>query len=266
MEKRRHSETPVALSIAGSDSGGGAGVQADLKTFASLDVHGVTAITCVTAQNPKQVRSIHALPPTMVRQQIETVFAELPPAACKTGMLYSAAIIREVSSVLSGRSIPVIVDPVMSATSGSGLLQGEAMDELKKLFRIATLITPNLVEAEILLRRSIRSEKAMRGAAQELFARFGCAVLVKGGHLGRTKTAFDIFFDGKSELVLRAPFIKGVATHGTGCTFSAAITAYLARGSKLPQAIALAKEFISQSIAQRLRVGRHDLLNSFWRR
>jgi hydroxymethylpyrimidine/phosphomethylpyrimidine kinase len=265
MKNSGRSEWPVALTIAGSDSGGSAGIQADLKTFASLDVHGVTAITCVTAQNPKTVHSIHALPPAMVREQIDTVFAELPPAACKTGMLYSAAIIREVSTLLRERSIPLIVDPVMSATSGSRLLRSDALKEFKKLFRIATLITPNLLEAEALLARSIRSEKAMRDAARQLFTQFGCAALVKGGHLGRSRTAVDIFFDGNIEVVLSAPYIQGVRTHGTGCTLSAAIVAYLVRGSKLPDAVRLAKEYMNQSIAQRLRVGPHDLLNSFWR-
>jgi hydroxymethylpyrimidine/phosphomethylpyrimidine kinase len=230
-----------------------------------LDVHGVTALTCVTAQNPKAVRSIHALPPARVREQIEVVIAELPPAACKTGMLYSAAIIREVSNLLRGASIPLIVDPVISATSGSRLLRSDGLKELKELFRIATLITPNLVETETLLKRSIRSEKAMREAARELFAQFGCATLVKGGHLEASKRAVDIFFDGKTEVVLSAPYVRGVTTHGTGCTLSAAITAYLARGSKLLQAVRLAKEYITQSITQRLRVGRYAVLNNFWR-
>ena len=256
--------TPVALTIAGSDSGGEAGIQADLKTFASLGVHGTCAVTAITAQNPKEITSIHVVPPGMVRDQLKSVFAAFSPAACKVGMLYWPANVREVQKFFHKRQLSLIVDPVIAATSGSRLLERGALHELKKLFPIAMLITPNLPEAELILRRSIRSEEQMRDAAKALHEQFGCAALVKGGHLRGSKSAADIFFDGKTELLFTAPYIKGVATHGTGCTYSAAITAYLARGSSLPKAVQQAKEYITQAIAQRLRVGHYDVLNSFW--
>lgn len=257
---------PVALTIAGSDSGGGAGVQADLKTFAALGVHGTSAITCLTAQNPRGVLAVQAATPAMVRRQIEAVFAELPPRAMKTGMMYSAAIIRAFAEWFgTGKRPPLIVDPVMVATSGACLLQPAALRAVgERLLPLATLITPNLDEAELLLGRRLRDEEALRGAARELHARFGGAALVKGGHLRGTREAVDIFFDGQTELLLSAPFVCGVSTHGTGCTYSAAIAAHCARGLDLPEAVTRAKEFITQSIAQSVRAGRHDVLNPFW--
>ena len=257
---------PVALTIAGSDSGGGAGVQADLKTFAALGVHGTSAITCLTAQNPRSVLAVQAATPAMVRQQIEAVFAELPPRALKTGMLYSAAIIRAFAEWFGeAKRPPLIVDPVMVATSGARLLQPAAFRAVtERLLPLATLITPNLDEAELLLGRRLQDEEALRGAARDLFHRFGSAVLVKGGHLRGTREAVDIFFDGKTELLLSAPFVRGVSTHGTGCTYSAAIAALCAQGRTLSDAVTQAKEFITQSIAQSVRAGRHDVLNPFW--
>ncbi len=263
---RQRPEWPVALTIAGSDSGGGAGVQADLKTFAALGVHGVSALTCLTAQNPRGVYGVQAAKPVIVRQQIEAVFDSLPPLAVKTGMLFSAGIIVEVSDWFRrGKRPPLVVDPVMVATSGARLLQPAALRALReKLLPLATLITPNLAEAELLLGRTLRDEEALRGAARELHGRFGCAALVKGGHLRGAREAVDIFFDGRTELMLSAPFVRGVSTHGTGCTYSAAMVAHLARGRPLPEAVTRAKEFITQAIAQSIRAGRHDVLNPFW--
>jgi hydroxymethylpyrimidine/phosphomethylpyrimidine kinase len=257
---------PVALTIAGSDSGGGAGIQADLKTFASLGVHGTSAITCVTAQNPKRVLAVQACRPKIVRQQMEAVFAELAPAAVKTGMLYSSEIIRAVADFFkNSRDLPLIVDPVMISTSGAQLLQPPAIKLLKaRLLPLATLVTPNLDEANLLTGRTLKSAEDLRWAATQIHREFGCAALVKGGHL-RSKEAVDIFFDGKNELLLSAPFVKGVRTHGTGCTYSAAITALLALGRELPEAVAEAKEYISQAIAHSRAIGRHSVLNSFWR-
>jgi hydroxymethylpyrimidine/phosphomethylpyrimidine kinase len=258
---------PCALTIAGSDSGGGAGIQADLKTFASLGVHGASAITCLTAQNPRGVRGIQAANPTIVRQQIEAVFEELPPRAVKTGMLYSAAIIRVVADFFArGDRPPLVVDPVMVSTSGAALLKPQAMRTLREqLLPRAALVTPNLQEAELLVEQPLTSVEDLRAAARELHRRFGCAALVKGGHLRGLGEAVDIFYDGRQELLLRAPFVRGVSTHGTGCTYSAAITGYLARGLSLARALAPAKEYITQAIAQSRRVARHTALNSFWR-
>ena len=256
----------VALTVAGSDSGGGAGIQADLKTFASLGVHGVCALTCVTAQNPKRVLGVEACGVGIVRGQLEAVFEGLPPAAVKTGMLYSARIIGAVAKFFSGRrhSPPLIVDPVMISTSGSQLLKLGATKILcAELLPLATLVTPNLPEAEALLGRRLNSVEDMRAAAKELHKRFGCAALVKGGHLRGVKEAVDIFYDGRRELVLRAPFIRGMRAHGTGCTYSAAIAGYLAKGLSLSKAVQHGKEHITQAIARSQRAGTYDVLNNF---
>ena len=254
----------TSLTIAGSDSGGGAGIQADLKTFAALGVHGTSAVTCITAQSPKVLDHIRPVAAAVVWRQMEAVWSEFKPAAAKTGMLYSAGIVREVEKFFRSHRVPLVVDPVMVATSGRRLLQPAALPELKKLFRLATLITPNLYETGQLLKRRIRSEQEMRIAAKALQAQFGCAVLVKGGHLRGSTAAVDLFFDGSNELFLTSPYIAGVLTHGTGCTYSAAITAYLARGLALPKALESAKEFITQAIVHRTKAGDHEVLNSFW--
>jgi len=257
---------PVALTIAGSDSGGGAGIQADLKTFAALGVHGTSAITCITAQNPDGVRGIRACSVDIMRRQMEAVFDGLPPVAVKTGMLYSAPIIRVVVDFFRRRrGLPLVVDPVMVSTSGAQLLKSAAVKALgADLLPLATLVTPNLDEAEILVGEKLTSVADLRAAARELHQRFGCAALVKGGHLRGLKEAVDIFYDGRQELLLSAPFIRGVSTHGTGCTYSAAIAGHLARGCSLPQAVQRAKEFITQAIAQSQTAARHSVLNCFW--
>lgn len=258
--KRRAQST--ALTIAGSDSGGGAGIQADLKTFAALGVHGTSVITCLTAQNPKAVIGVEPVAPGFVRAQLEAVFAELPPRAIKSGMLFSVEIIEAVTGFLSQRRgrAPLIVDPVMIATSGAALLARAALAALPGLLRHADLMTPNVPEAEALTGGSIKEPEDMRGAARQLCSRFGCAVLLKGGHLPAMRQAVDIFYDGRIELLLSAPFVRGVSTHGTGCTYSAAITAFCARGKPLPAAVQLAKNYITRAIADSARVNKHDVL------
>jgi hydroxymethylpyrimidine/phosphomethylpyrimidine kinase len=254
-------EISIALTIAGSDSGGGAGVQADLKTFAALGVHGASAITCITAQNPRRVLGIEACSAKIIRAQIEAVFDQLPPRAVKTGMLFSREIIHEVAEALRRGRCPVVVDPVMIATSGARLLKADAAKALReKLFPLATLVTPNLPEAETLLGISIREPEDLRAAARALQERFGCAALVKGGHLANTREAIDVFFDGNTELFLSSPRVRGVKTHGTGCTYSAAVAAHLALGEKLAHAVKLAKEFVTNAIANSRRANRHDVL------
>jgi hydroxymethylpyrimidine/phosphomethylpyrimidine kinase len=262
---------PVALTIAGSDSGGGAGIQADLKTFAALGVHGTSAITCLTAQNPRWVLAVEPGSPKIVRQQMLAVFEELRPAAVKTGMLFSAEIIRVVADFLrKQRSTPLVVDPVMVSTSGARLLKPAAIKILQEqLLPLAALVTPNLDETVVLTGRRIASVEHMRAAARDLHARFGCAVLVKGGHLRGQREAVDIFFDGQREHLLHAPFIRGVSTHGTGCTYSAAITAALALGHDLPRAVAIGKKFVTAAIAGSYGVGNHSSLrhlNTYGRR
>ena len=263
----QHPSQPCALTIAGSDSGGGAGIQADLKVFASLGVHGTSAITCVTAQNPDRVSAVQACRPEIVRAQIEAVFDGFSPKAVKTGMLYSAQIIRAAIETLNGlkQHPPLVVDPVMIATSGASLLKPAAQRALtSELLPRARLVTPNLDEAEVLIGESIKNVDQLRAAARKIHARFGCAALVKGGHLKGVRDAIDFYFDGREELMLKAPFVTGVATHGTGCSYSAAITGYLALGCRLSLAVQMAKEHVTQSIAQAIRTGRRTVLNSFW--
>ena len=265
----KRTKPPVALTIAGSDSGGGAGIQADLKTFAALGVHGASAIACLTAQNPRRVLGIEPCSPGMLRRQIEAVFEELPPAAVKTGMLFSAENVRVVADFFRNSKFKIqnsklVIDPVMVSSSGAKLLEPRAVKILKEqLLPLATLATPNLSEAEILSGRKISSVEAMREAAREIHSRFGCAALVKGGHLRGVSEAVDIFFDGRTELLLTAPFVKGIRTHGTGCVYSAAICAALARGHSLPQAVQIGKKFVTRAIAESYRVGRHFALGNF---
>jgi hydroxymethylpyrimidine/phosphomethylpyrimidine kinase len=261
--KKVNNKVPCALTIAGSDSGGGAGIQADLKTFAAIGVHGTSAITCITAQNPLEVRGVSAIPPEMVGQQIAAVMDELKPKAVKTGMLYSAAIINRVEEALPA-GIPLIVDPVMISTSGALLLRDSAVNALKSLLSRVSLITPNLHEAEYLLGRKLVEPNQLRAAAREFHERYGCAALVKGGHLPEMKVALDFLYDGKSEWLLEAPYVRGVSTHGTGCTYSAAIAAYCALGESLTTAIFKAKEFISNAIAQSYKANGHFVLNTHW--
>jgi len=260
-------ETPVALTIAGSDSGGGAGIQADLKTFASLNVHGTCAITCITAQNPKGVSGIQACRTNLIAAQIDAVFRELPPAVVKTGMLFSAGIIRIVANTLrTFGPIPIVVDPVMISTSGVPLLQKRAVSSLEKeLFPMASLITPNVDEAQVLSGIRIRNPEDLRTSARILHSKYGCVVLVKGGHLAKLREAADIFYDGRTELLLTAPFIRGVATHGTGCTYSAAIASYIALGNSLQDSVEQAKTYVTGAIAHSRKVARHSVLNHQWK-
>ena len=265
VSKRVH--LPIALTVAGSDSGGGAGIQADLKTFASLGVHGASVITCVTAQNPRRVSAVQACGAEMVRSQLEAVFDELPPRAVKTGMLYSAPVIRAVAAFLASRRGPVlVVDPVLVSTSGAPLLKPNAFASLvEELLPLAGLLTPNRDEAELLTGLRLHSAQELREAARALHERFGGAVLVKGGHLRGLREAVDIFYDGREELLLSAPFVRGVRTHGTGCVYSAAIAGYLARGLSLARAVCRAKEYITQAIARSGVAAGHPVLNCFWR-
>jgi hydroxymethylpyrimidine kinase/phosphomethylpyrimidine kinase len=257
MSRKRLS---CALTIAGSDSGGGAGIQADLKTFAALGVHGTSAITCLTAQNPKQVLRVEAASPEIVRDQIRAVLAELPPAAIKTGMLYSVEIIEAVADLLKSTKAPLIIDPVMISTSGAELLKPEAVAALREnLFPRAELITPNRSELEFLLETEIKTPEQLRSAARGFYAQYRSPVLAKGGHLSG-REAIDFFCDGQNELMLSAPRISGVSTHGTGCAYSAAITAYRARGFALVKAVTAAKQFIFEAIARSDRCGRHFVL------
>jgi len=265
VKREKHLRSfPVALTIAGSDSGGGAGIQADLKTFTALGVHGATVLSCITAQNPRRVLAVEPCSPGIVRSQLRAVFEELPPMALKTGMLYSEPIIRVVAEFLHEHRCAVVVDPVMISTSGAQLLRRGAVKALREqLLPVASLITPNVDEAEALLKTRVRSVEDLRRAAKELHSMFGTAILVKGGHLKGLREAVDIFYDGRHELLLSAPFVRGVNTHGTGCTYSAAITAFLAKGISLAVSVHRAKEFITQAIVRSRVAAGHHVLNTF---
>jgi len=235
----RQTERPaVALSIAGSDSGGGAGVQADLKTFHAFGVFGTTAITAITAQDTRGVAAVHPVPPSIVEAQIRVVSEDLHPAACKSGMLADAAIIRAVASALREAAIPAyVLDPVMVATSGDPLLPGSAVDSLRtELLPLSTLVTPNLQEAEILADMPVSDETGMRRAAERIRSFGAPAVLIKGGHMAGDEVV-DLLLAPSGERAWRADRLPVGNAHGTGCTLSAAIAAGLALGQDLESAI-----------------------------
>jgi hydroxymethylpyrimidine/phosphomethylpyrimidine kinase len=249
---------PVALTIAGSDSSAGAGIQADLKTFSALGVYGLTAITCVVAETPGKVSRIEPITAEIVHEQIAVLARNFPIAAAKTGLLCSGEIVEAVARGIDllrkiDNRIPLVVDPVTVATSGDMLLATEAMEIYEReLFPIATLLTPNLDEAGKLIGEPIHDLEAMRKAGKQLQQKYAVSILLKGGHLTGDNAVDLLFIDDKiSEF--SAPFVRGVATHGTGCTYSAAITAGLASGLRLEEAVGHAKEFVAASIAQRLR-------------
>ena len=256
---------PVALTIAGSDSGGGAGIQADLKTFSSLDVFGTSAVTCITAQNPDEVRAIAPVDPDMVVQQIKTVCDSFPVRVAKTGMLYSAEIIRAVAEEDIREGIAVlVVDPVMVAASGARLLQSDAIDALcQDLLPHARVVTPNLHEAEILCGHTIASVDELRQAAREIADRFDLACVVKGGHLPGDEVV-DVLVDGAEEHVFRGTRINAVETHGAGCAFSAAIAAYLARGELIVDAVGASKTYVQHALSSAREAGQHRPLHFFW--
>lgn len=243
---------PVALTIAGSDSGGCAGIQADLKTFSALGVFGTSAITCLTAQNTRGVQAVHPVSPDMVLAQIEAVLSDFQVKAIKTGMLYSADIIAAVAQGLLARrgDIPVIIDPVMIATSGDRLIDAAATDDLvRKLFPLAALITPNLDEAATLTgSKKASATEDMVAQGRALLAMGAAAVLMKGGH-GEGSEAIDILVTPEGIHTFSAPRLETRNTHGTGCTLSAAIAAGLAHGLALPEAVAKAKRYLSGSLA-----------------
>ncbi len=245
---------PVALTIAGSDSGGGAGIQADLKTLAALGVHGTSAITAITAQNTTGVSGILELPVDLIRQQIAAVVDDLDVEAAKTGMLSSAEIIAAVADSVRTHGLRrLVVDPVMVAKGGARLLREDAVEALRtELVPLAALITPNLPEAQVLLDREITTLVERRQAARDLVAMGARAAIVKGGH---ADDATDIFFDGSRLEELRGDRIETANTHGSGCVFSAAITAWLARGADPLEAARQAKTFIIGAIANSLEIG-----------
>jgi hydroxymethylpyrimidine/phosphomethylpyrimidine kinase len=256
---------PVVLTIAGSDNSGGAGIQADLKTFTTLGVYGTTAVTCIVAEHPGRVLNITPIPPARVADQIRLVLEAFPVAAIKTGMLFSAEIIAAVAKAIQPalkQGVPLVIDPVMVASSGKVLMKEDAIRALRKFIAKATLVTPNRDEAELLGKKPIRNVDALNRAALELVKAFpNTHFLVKGGHL-KTDRAVDVlaFPDGRTH-EFGAKRIPDVDPHGTGCTYSAAIAAGLAKGLTIKEAVVLGKIFITRALYRRFEIGLYQLLN-----
>lgn len=248
---------PRAMTIAGSDSGGGAGIQADLKTFAALGVFGTSAITALTAQNTCAVTAVVELAPEFVAAQIDAVVTDIGIDAAKTGMLANAAIIEAVAAKIREHRIDhLVVDPVMIAKSGASLLRSDAVEALRRLLLpLALVVTPNLPEASALTGRDIRTEREMEEAGRAILALGPRSVVVKGGHLPDTDESVDLFFHGREFRRFGARRIATRHTHGTGCIFSAAIAAGLAQGLKPVEAVAQAKQFVTAAIEGALLLG-----------
>jgi len=241
--------TAVALTVAGSDSGGGAGIQADLKTFAAHGVYGVCAITAVTAQNTQVVSAVQVLKPATVLSQIGAIITDFSVAALKTGMLANATIVETVARAIRSANLgPLVVDPVMVAKSGDRLLDERALTALtRELLPLAALVTPNLPEAEVLAGIPVRTLEDQREAARRIVALGVRAVVVKGGHAA-SNDIVDLLFDGQTFTEFRTERVPGTSTHGTGCTFSAAITAQLALGRGIQEAIPLAQAYVAKAM------------------
>ncbi|MFQ5860202.1 MAG: bifunctional hydroxymethylpyrimidine kinase/phosphomethylpyrimidine kinase [Dehalococcoidia bacterium] len=257
---------PTVMTIAGSDSGAGAGIQADLKTFAALGVYGTSVLTAITAQNTRQVTAVHELPPEMVAAQIEAVVVDIGADAVKTGMLSSAAIIETVAREVRRHGLaPLVVDPVMVAKGGDRLLREDAVEALRDLLMpLATVVTPNLPEAEVLSGLTVRSVSDARRAAEAIVGLGARAVVVKGGHLEGPPV--DLFFDGQRFREFRGPRLDTRNTHGTGCTFASAIAAGLAQGLPLEQAVGRAKTFVTRAMERAYPIGEgHGPLHHFYR-
>ncbi len=260
---------PIAMTIAGSDSGAGAGIQADLKTFAALGVYGTSVLTAVTAQNTQGVSAVHEIPDSIIAKQIDSVISDISTKAVKIGMLSNSGIIRTVVGKIKDLNLPnLVVDPVMVAKGGDRLLQEEAIDVLRnELLPLAVVATPNIPETEALTGIRILSVSDARWAAEKIIALGAKNVVVKGGHLDGDAT--DIFYDGMEFREFSTPRIETANTHGTGCTFAAAIAAGLAKEMSPIEAVAAAKEYVTQGIKFSFAIGRgHGPLNhffDFWR-
>jgi hydroxymethylpyrimidine/phosphomethylpyrimidine kinase len=255
-----------ALTIAGSDSGGGAGIQADLKTFAAFGVFGMSAVTAITAQNTREVMELHEVPSEVVEAQIRAVVSDLGADAVKTGMLASPILVDAVANAIQSLGLRnLVVDPVMISKSGAALLRPDAVERLRlRLLPLARVVTPNLPEAEALLGRGIRGLGGMKEAAKEIHTLGASCVVVKGGH--STGEPSDLFYDGERFLILEGERVKTRADHGTGCTFSAALAALLARGIDPAPAALEAKRYVTQAMrnAPLLGSGRSPLDHFFF--
>ncbi len=263
-------QIPSAMTIAGSDSGAGAGIQADLKTFAAMGVYGTSVLTAITAQNTVAVTAVHEVPVDIIAAQIDAVVTDIGVDAVKTGMLSSTAIIECVAASLAKHSeIPglrrLVVDPVMVAKSGDSLLREDAVGVLRdRLLPLAAVVTPNIPEAETLTGLKIVTEDDVRNAAKAIIAMGAASVVVKGGH--REGPATDLYYDGSSFREFTSPRIETANTHGTGCTFASAVAAGLAKGLATEDAVGQAKEYVTEAIRSSFSIGRgHGPLNHFYK-
>ncbi|MFB9528378.1 bifunctional hydroxymethylpyrimidine kinase/phosphomethylpyrimidine kinase [Nonomuraea roseola] len=254
MEAMTVSPPPRVLTVAGSDSGGGAGIQADLKTMLALGVHGMSVIAAVTAQNSLGVQGYWELPPEAVRAQLDSVLSDIGAQAVKTGMLASPILVETVAEALAAAGAPVVVDPVGVSKHGDSLLAPEAVDTLKTLLLpVATVVTPNLWEVEQLTSVKVEDERDLRRAADAVLALGPTWVLIKGGHLPGEPV--DLLTDGAAEFRFRAPRLDNRHTHGTGCTLASAIASYLAMGDDVPTAAGKAKDYVTGAISRGFPLG-----------
>jgi hydroxymethylpyrimidine/phosphomethylpyrimidine kinase len=263
-----NSKHPVALTIAGSDPGGGAGLQADLKTFAALGVYGFSVITEVIAQNSSKIANAEPVSPELVEAQLDILALEFAPLAVKTGALANVKVVKAVASAIERLKLPApVVDPVIVSSSGA-LLMGPKGERAirKRLIPIARIVTPNIAEAEVLSRIRIDSDAAIREAAIKIIKLGARAVVIKGGHRKDNRYATDLFHDGRRFIELKSPRIAGGGAHGTGCAFSAAIAAHLARGASLEYAVRGAKRYVTAALRQSFKLGKgRALLDHFAR-
>lgn len=255
---------PSALTIAGTDPSGGAGIQADLKTFQELKSYGMSVITSVVAQNTTGVQAVHHLPLDMIDQQLESVFSDMPVHAFKTGMIANIDMMELIAKRIQKLDVPFIMDPVMVATSGDSLIAEDARQFLRKhLLPLTTIVTPNIPEAESITEATIETEEDMKDAAAEIVHQYGAqAALIKGGHL--TGDAVDFLYDGNKIHTFSAPRIHTKNTHGTGCTLSAAITAYLSQGHSLYESVKQAKQFVTSAIKHSFALGKGSGPTNHW--
>lgn len=259
---------PIALTIAGSDSGGGAGIQADLKTFSALGVYGASAITAVTAQDTRRVYGVVEMTPEFVAQQIDVVLDDIGAEAVKTGMLSNAAIVEAVADRMKHHGIVnLVVDPVMVAKGGDKLLLESAVEALKtRLLPLALIITPNIPEAEVLVGRQLNDWEEIKDAAREIRDMGVANVVIKGGHKTGELTATDILYDGEGFRDFSVGWVQTSSTHGTGCTFASAIAATLAKGENVPTAIAAGKAYVTKALQDAYPIGHgHGPVHHFYR-
>ncbi|MBA46582.1 MAG: bifunctional hydroxymethylpyrimidine kinase/phosphomethylpyrimidine kinase [Dehalococcoidia bacterium] len=257
---------PICMTIAGSDSGGGAGIQADLKTFASLSCYGVSVVTSVTAQNTKGVDDIHIIPEDIVHSQIESIKKDIGFNCVKTGMIPETKMVETIVSSISSEKIKIVVDPVIVATSGDKLVSDEAIDAIKKLlFPIAETVTPNLTEAEVITGKKIFSKDDLSDACKRIIDLGANSVVIKGGHFDKSDVSEDILYDGEDYYFFSSKRINTTSTHGTGCTFSSAITSYLANGLDLVNSVDKAKKYVTSAIDKAYKIGNgNGPLNHFF--